>query len=446
MIEDRSTHKNIAGSGATTTTAALNVAFLLLFLSNAANMIDRQIVNILAEPIKHELLLADWQLGVLTGLTFAVFYTVLGVPLARYADRPKSNRSHLIAGCLALWSAMTALCGLTSGFWQLLAARVGVAVGEAGCSPASHSLITDLVPPERRASALGLYSVGIPVGKLLGLVVGGIIAQALGWRAAFFIVGLPGVLLAVVTWFALPEPRLTRPLQTHSNNFGNALKRLLPIRTFWLASLGAAFIAFLTYGQTAFLGSFLIRVHHVNVGQAGMMLGLAIGGGGAIGTWVGGRVADIGARRDERAYMVIPAIGGGLSAIIFIGSVLTDNLALSVALLTLASAVSSLWYGPMFAAIQGIVPPVHRATAAAIHLLVMNLIGLGLGPLAFGILSDGFNHGFAIAGLRFDGIGPAAGIRYALAVGAGSGVVAAIFLLVACLSIRRDFAAASQAV
>lgn len=419
----------------------ISLALTILFLTNTANIVDRQIVNILAEPIKLELKLADWQLGMLTGLAFALFYTILGIPIARYADRPDTDRSRLIAMCLAMWSGMTVICSFAGNYLQLLAARTGVAVGEAGCTPAAHSLITDMVTPQKRSSALAIFSAGTPVGKLLGLIAGGLVAHHLGWRMAFLLIGAPGLLLALLSWFILPEPRRTeerRPITKSS--LRAAVIALLPIRSFWLISLAAGFIAFLTYGQTAFLGSFFIRVHQLNVAETGLVLGLAIGGGGVLGAWLGGRLADTMAKRDVRAYMLIPAIGVALSTLIFAGAALASSLSLAIMLLTLASAACSVWYGPTFAAVQGVVPTDQRATGAAIHLFILNIIGIGVGPVAFGILSDLLNNGFTIGGISIAHMGPGEGLRLALIIGSSSGLLAMAAYLMAC----RTFAADSQ--
>jgi MFS family permease len=397
----------------------------LLFLVYLLNYLDRQIVNILAEPIKRELGLADWQLGLMTGLAFAVFYTFLGIPLARYADRPRTNRGRLIAVCLAVWSAMTALCGLAGNFMQLLAARIGVGVGEAGCSPAAHSLISELVPKERRATAMGVYSLGIPLGKLVGMVVGGVVAQTLGWRLAFIAVGVPGVALAALTWFTLPRPP-PRPMADEApiQPLREAFADLARVRTFWWISLGGAFMAFVSYGQTAFMGSFFIRVHGLSVGEAGVLLGVALGLAGAAGTWFGGRSADLAARRDPRAYVSIPAAAAGAGGLLFGAAVLAQGVWPALVLLSLAGALNAIWYGPIFATVQGLVPPEQRATAAAVHLFVVNLVGLGLGPLAFGAISDALNTGWALGGWRFAGLGPEEGLRYALLCGTGLAALA----------------------
>lgn len=417
----------------------IRYALLFLFLVNAANFVDRQIVNILAEPIKRDLGLADWQLGVMTGLAFAILYTVLGIPLARYADSPRANRGKLISVCLAFWSVMTAVCGSAQSFAQLLFARMGVATGEAGCSPAAHSLIAEIVPAQKRARALAVFSAGIPAGKLLGLVIGGAVAQSLGWRMAFLVVGVPGVLLAALSWFTLPEPRTVNAMRTTpAVPLRELLRTLAPLRTFWFASLGAAFLAFLSYGQAAFLGSFLIRVHGLNVGEVGLLLGLALGGGGALGSWLGGVAADRGAVRDTRAYMFVPAAGGLIGAALYATAPLVNALPWVIGLLTAATVSTSVWYGPIFAAIQGVVPTRQRATAAAVHFFIINMVGIGFGPLLFGLLSDGLNGGFELFGLHVGGVGAAQGVRYALAIGACAGAIATVFLMIASSAIRGD--------
>lgn len=419
-------------------TAAVRYAVGFLFVVNMVNFVDRQIINILAEPIRHELGLADWQLGMLSGLAFAIFYTVMGVPLARYADSPGAHRGKLISVCMAAWSAMTALGGLAGNFAQLLAARIGVAVGEAGCSPTAHSLISEMVPANKRAAALAVYSAGIPVGKLLGLAIGGVVAQALGWRLALLVVGLPGILLAILSWFTLPEPREQIARVSHRASLRELLAMLAPRRTFWFASLGAALLAFLSYGQAAFLGSFLIRVHGVSVAEAGLLLGVALGAGGALGSWVGGIAADRGAARDKRAYMFVPAAGAVAGGALYAAAPLAGGLPWTIGLLAAATALTSVWYGPIFATVQGIVPPDQRATAAAVHFFIINIIGIGLGPLLYGVLSDGFNVGFQLLGLHIGGVGAAEGVRYALVVGSCAGAIAAVLLLIASRTLRHD--------
>lgn len=412
-------------SAPATPARSVNYVVGLLFVVYLLNYLDRQIVNILAEPIKQELGLADWQLGLMTGLAFAVFYTFLGIPLARYADRPRTNRARLIAACLAVWSGMTALCGLATNFLQLLLARIGVGVGEAGCSPAAHSLISELVPKERRATAMGVYSLGIPLGKLVGMVIGGVVAQTLGWRMAFIAVGLPGLALAALTWFTLPAPvRAGAADPPAQGSLRAAFSDLARVRTFWWISLGGAFMAFVSYGQTAFMGSFFIRVHGLSVGEAGVLLGVALGLAGALGTWFGGRAADRAGGRDPRAHVLIPAAAAAVGGVVFGAAVLLPGAMPALALLSVAGALNAVWYGPIFATVQGLVPPDQRATAAAVHLFVVNLVGLGLGPLAFGAISDLLNTGWSLGGWTAPGLGPEEGLRFALLGGTALALLA----------------------
>ncbi len=412
-------------SAPTISDRSVNYAVGLLFVVYLLNYLDRQIVNILAEPIKQELDLADWQLGLMTGLAFAVFYTFLGIPLARYADKPQTSRPRLIAVCLAIWSAMTALCGLAGNFGQLLLARIGVGIGEAGCSPAAHSLISELVPKERRATAMGVYSLGIPLGKLVGMVVGGVVAQTLGWRMAFIAVGLPGLALALLTWFTLPSPpRAAAPTAPPQGSLRAAFAELARVRTFWWISLGGAFMAFVSYGQTAFMGSFFIRVHGLSIGEAGVLLGVALGLSGALGTWFGGRAADLVGGRDPRAHVLIPAAAAGVGGLVFGAAVLATGTMPALALLAVAGALNAIWYGPVFATVQGLVRPEQRATAAAVHLFVINLVGLGFGPLGFGAVSDLLNKGWSVAGWTVPGLGPDEGLRFALVGGTGFALLA----------------------
>jgi len=239
-------------------------ALWVLLIIYTLNFLDRQVVNILAEPIKRDLGLADWQLGMMTGLAFAIFYTVLGIPIARIAET--KNRPFIIGASVAAWSAFTVLCGFTQNFWQLILMRIGVGVGEAGCTPPAHSLITDYVPKEKRASSIAFYSIGTPLGTLAGMAMGGLVADAYGWRVAFMVAGAPGILFALVAAFTLIEPRrqlaadiAARAAQQIS--FGAALAVLAAKKTFWLVALAASIKAFIGYGQAPFAASFFFRNH-----------------------------------------------------------------------------------------------------------------------------------------------------------------------------------------
>ena len=364
----------------------------LLLIVYIFNFIDRSIVGILAEPIARDLKLSDTQIGLMTGLAFALFYTALGLPIARYADRPSTNRARLIAVSLAIWSAMTALGGLTQNFIQLLLARIGVGVGEAGCTPAAHSLITDSVPPERRASALAFYALGIPIGSLLGALLGGQLADTVGWRMAFVVVGAPGVLLALVVAVVLRDPRrAASPVaQAPRAAIGNreALREIFGSRAFVLLLIAGSGASFLSYGKTTWAIIFFQRTHGLSPGQVGLWFGIFVGLAGIVGTLLGGWIADRYGATNRRHVLTAPAIGMAIAAPInFLGYTMGDW-RVAMAMLLLPTVLNSLYYGPTYSSAQGLVRPQVRAVASATLLFFQNLIGLGLGPLLFGIISD----------------------------------------------------------
>ena len=270
------------------------VVLALLTLVYTFSFIDRQLLVILAEPVKADLDLSDTQLGLLTGLAFAALYVTLGLPIARLAD--KGNRKNVVSASLAIWSAMTVLSGMVTSFTQMLLARIGVGIGEAGGSPPSHSIISDYFPPEKRATALSIYSVGIYIGIFLGFTIGGVLAQNYGWRVAFYAVGIPGILLAAVIYYLVKEPVKGRydpqGVSHEIPTLSNVIKTLLGKKTFIFIALGSGFIAFGSYGAGNFLPSFLQRVHGVEVSKAGYLLGVAFGIGGGTGTFLGGFLAD----------------------------------------------------------------------------------------------------------------------------------------------------------
>ena len=377
-------------------------ALCLLMVVYAFNMLDRQIVTILVEAIKADLGLADWQIGIISGLAFAIFYTLLGIPLARIADR--GNRVGMIAVSLTVWSGFTALCGFSRNFVELLVARVGVGVGEAGCTPAAHSLITDYVARAQRGRALALYSLGVPIGSLAGLVLGGGLLATLGWRSAFVIAGLPGIILAVIVWYALEEPRkhLVAARETGPAHIplAQALATLRRLPSFWLVSLGTAMAAFGYYGQSSFFASLYLRTHAAGIDEMamvhdmsptvflGLSLGFIVGIVGMAGTFVGGLLADLAARGGVKGYTVVPATSLILAAPLFAAAALANTVALSFAFLSCAIFVHALNYGSVFASVQTLVPARLRAMAAALQLFVTNAIGLALGPLFVGLASD----------------------------------------------------------
>ncbi|WP_426168405.1 spinster family MFS transporter [Sandarakinorhabdus sp. DWP1-3-1] len=402
------------------------------------NFLDRQIVTILAEPIKRDLGLSDTQLGLMTGLAFALFYALLGIPIARYADRPTSNRVGLISLSLVLWSGMTALCGMAQNFTQLLLARVGVGVGEAGCTPAAHSLISDMVPRERRASAIAFYGLGIPIGGLIGMVLGGFLADTVGWRQAFLVVGLPGLLLAAFVWFALREPRhgsIATALREGAPKVERistraALAEVLGSRAFLLLATAAGLTAFLSYGKGVWVAILFQRTYGLSAGETGLALGVALGLSGVLGTWAGGWLADRFGRHHRRHMLTAPAIAMAIAAPILFLAYSAADWRLALALMIVTTAFNALYYGPTYAIAQQLVRPQARAMATAIMVFAQNLIGLGLGPLFFGMMSDAFKP---MAGTE--------SVRWVLYGAAWLGLIPAFFFWRASLRLAPEMAA-----
>ncbi len=382
------------GSPGTTTPRVMLWTLMIIYIFN---FLDRQIVSILAEPIKRDFQLSDTQLGLMTGLAFALFYTLLGIPIARYADRSTTNRVSLIAWSVAIWSAMTMACGAARTFPQLLLARVGVGVGEAGCTPAAHSLITDSVPADKRSSAIAFYGLGIPIGSLLGMVIGGGLADAYGWRTAFYFVGMPGLLLALLVPFLMKEPRRAgmlagerMPTARPQIPVREALRELATSRCFVFLCIAGGLIAFLSYGKGVWVAVLFIRNFGLTPGETGLYLGLTLGVASMIGTWGGGKLADHFGKRDRKHLLTGPAIAIALAAPILFLAYRATDWRVALALLVLPTAMNIMYYGPMYACVQGLVRPELRAVAASVMLFSQNLIGLGLGPLLFGMMSDAF--------------------------------------------------------
>lgn len=385
----------MATAAAKQTGNSVRVTLWILLIVYIFNFVDRQIVNILAEPIRLELGLSDTEIGLMTGLAFALFYTVLGIPIARFSDRPTTNRPILIGTALAVWSAMTALCGLAQNFIQLLLARIGVGVGEAGCTPPAHSLIADLVEPAKRASALAFYALGIPIGTLLGMLIGGLLADTVGWRNAFLIVGLPGIALALFVVTVLKDPRRTGMLQQATTAktaeqmpMKDALRSIFSSRAFVLLVVAGSAAAFLAYGKTTWITIFFQRTHGLTPGETGFWFGIVNGGAGIAGTVLGGYLADRFGSKNRRHVLTAPAVGMVVTIPFALLAFMSDNWSLALVLLIVPTLCNSLYYGPTYSSVQGLVPLRARAIAAAVLLFFQNLIGLGLGPLFFGMLSD----------------------------------------------------------
>lgn len=411
-------------------------ALTILLVVYTFNFVDRQIVTILQEQIRKEFALQDWQLGMMTGLAFAMFYTVLGVPIARLADRG-ANRVNIIAVALAFWSLMTALCGMAQNFVQLLLARIGVGVGEAGCTPPAHSLISDMFKKEEVGRAMGVYAIGIPLGGMIGMIMGGWIAEQWGWRAALFIAGVPGIVLAIIVKLTVKEPPRQNRTAGDSVAIGKVFAEMLGKPAFIHLALASGLCAFVGYGIGAWLPPFFQRSYGMGELQAGLVFGLMGGITGIIGTYLGGWLGDRFGAKNPKAFLLIPAVALIASLPLHILALLSGNWMMSIALLIIPSLLNNLWIAPAFAVTQSLAPAPMRAVAAALLLFVMNLIGLGLGPMALGYVSDvarGFANGDRAEGLRWSLI--LAGLIY---------IWACLHLWLAARTVERDAAAGGAA-
>lgn len=398
----------------------------MLLIAYTLNFIDRQIIGILAVPIKADLQLSDAQLGLMGGLAFALFYTGLGIPIAMLADR--RDRSKIMTAALAVWSLMTALCGLAQNFWQLFACRLGVGVGEAGGVAPAYTLIADIFPPERRARALALYSFGIPIGSATGIVFGGVIATLIDWRSAFFIVGALGLLLAPIFRKYVRDPRGDRPATAEAVGLRTVLATLLTKPSFWLLSLGAACSSMMGYGLFFWLPSFFVRSFGISLLDASLGYGAILLVAGLAGIWIGGALSDRLASRSKGYYALVPALAFVGTIPFYALGISADSLVVSLLLLLVPTALGLVWLGPVIAAVQAVVPTPMRSTTSAIFLFVNNLIGIGIGTPAIGWISDHLKVRYGDEALR-----------YAILSGTGFYVLATVFLLLAAWRLPRDW-------
>lgn len=360
----------------------------MLLLVYIFNFVDRQVLAILAAPIQAELKLSDGQMGLLGGVAFALLYSTFAVPLAFLADR--TSRSWVITVSLVLWSGFTAVCGFAQGFWHIFLARLGVGIGEAGGVAPSYALIGDYFPSNRRAFALSIYSLGIPIGSATGVIAGGYIASTVDWRIAFFVVGIAGVLIAPLFKFVVrdrPKPAPSGPAVTASP-FMDTVRILARKPAFWFLAFGAASSSMLGYGIAFWLPSLLQRSFGLSLLETSLFYGSVLLLGGVAGVLAGGWLGDRLGSRDRAYFGYIPALAFVLGVPFFAAGIMTDSVPLAFALFLLPQALAYIWLGPVLSAVQHLVEPPFRATASALFLLINNLIGLGGGIYALGAFSD----------------------------------------------------------
>jgi len=380
----------------------------ILVMVYTSNFIDRTIIGTLGQAIKVDLNIADWQLGVLGGMAFALLYTALGIPIARLAE--KKSRVNIITICLVIWSGFTALCGTATNFLQLLLFRVGVGIGEAGCSPPAHSLISDYYPPKQRASALAVYSFGIPLGTMIGAVAGGWLVQHMGWRIAFFIVGAPGLIIALIVKLVIKEPPrgyseeaggvAEATMQGVAPSLIDVTKRLFRSASFRHMTAGVTLASFASYGSGFFAQPYFIRNFDLSYTQVGLIYGLIGGISTGAGTLIGGFLTDWVGKRDGKWYALVPAIGLAIAMPLYLAVYSNPNWTVAAALLLLPGIFHYTYLGPTFGVMHNLVEPRMRATATAVLFFVLNLIALGFGPPFTGFVIDLFTqHLFAAHGL-----------------------------------------------
>lgn len=371
----------------------------VLILVNILNFIDRQLPYILIESIRADLGLTDAEIGLMAGVAFAVVYGFGALFLARLADHTSAR--WVISLGLAFWSIMTAASGLAQNFGHLILARIGVAAGESGTTPAGHAMIARVYPGKRRALVIAIFSLGVPIGSTIGLMMGGWINEVLGWREAFLIIGLPGVLIAILAAFVLPEIPIQHTTSTPRLSTMEAVKYLMKIPTFVHMCAASSLFAIGSYAMNVFVPAFLMRTHYLGSAEAGLILGIVSGVGGMIGTFAGGVLADVLGRKDPRWRQLIPAIGLALCVPISLGAWLTPNPWVCYVLLGFVYLLGMLYFAPTFTVAQFLVPDDMRATAAGMLLFCLTLVGSSVGPYVVGWVSDILAPQFGNLSLRY---------------------------------------------
>lgn len=406
-----------------------NYVLCVLLSVYVVNFIDRQVLSVFIGPIKEEFGVSDTVMGLLVGFAFALFYTIAGIPIARWADR--GNRRSIIALGLAVWSAMTAVCGLAQSFTHLLLARIGVGVGEAAGNPPAHSLISDYFPPERRGTALGTYAWGVYVGSALAYLGGGYLRANFDWRIAFFCMGIPGLLLALVVRFTVREPPRGYSEQSSAEaattTFSETLRHLLGCRS-WIHLLGGSSLLSVTgYGVLMWGYEFFGRVHGMSPVDIGLWMALIVGLGGSAGTYLGGSMVDRLSVRNPRWVMLFPAIITLLGVPLAFTFLLASSSGVSLAFFFPYYLLGNVYVPALHTLNQGLAKLRMRATAAAIMLFIVNIVGAGAGPFVVGFLNDFYASQFGDEA-----------IRYSLLTISMVGIVGALFFYLSSRTLAED--------
>ena len=368
----------------------------VLFAVSVFNFVDRQLVSVLLQPIKDEFQVSDAWMGALTGFAFMIVHSVFGIPLARWADR--GDRRLILTLGLAVWSALTAVSGLARHFAFLLFARMGVGIGEAAGTPTAHSMISDYFPPERRATALSVYAMGVYVGIMFGYIAAGWLGENLGWRMTFLVVGAPGLAIALLLYLTVDEPPRTTTVPSHP--LGEVVRYLAAKPSYMILLAAASFHAAAAYCIAQWAPTFLLRVHGMSLSEVGISLGLATGLSGALGTLAGGTLSDRLARVNRAWYAWTTAIAAFGSLPFAIGFVLSDSSFLALLWFAPMTFLTGMYIGPLYAMNQGLARPRMRATAVAVHLFVVSILGGGVGPWVVGLMNDAFQAEYGDAGIR----------------------------------------------
>jgi predicted MFS family arabinose efflux permease len=379
-----------------------NIALGMLLIVYIFNFVDRQILAILAGPIQADLGLSDTQMGLLGGVAFALLYSTLAVPLAWIAD--KTNRSWVITISLAVWSGFTALTGLAQGFWSIFLTRLGVGIGEAGGVAPSYAVISDHFPSEKRARALAIYSLGIPLGSATGVIAGGYIAATVDWRLAFFVVGFAGLLIAPFFKY-LVRDKIKKPAPADQTappySFKGTVVLLAKKKAFWFLAFGAASSSMLGYGIAFWLPSLLQRSFGLSLIETSLFFGAILLIGGVAGVLGGGMIGDWLGKNNKAAYGLVPAAAFLLAVPLFAAGIMSGSATAAFILFLIPQALAYFWLGPVLSAVQHLVPADSRATASALFLLINNLIGIGGGIFFLGALSDSLTPIYGEDGLRY---------------------------------------------